>query len=76
MPDRHGRAHALFLVGAAAIAILVVLRDVDLALAAKLLVGSIPGVLLGSRLTLRVPRRPLQIGLAGLLLSTAVTLLR
>ncbi len=45
-------------------------------MAAKLLVGSIPGVLLGSRLTLWVPRRPLQVGLAGLLLSTAVTMLR
>ncbi len=69
-------AHAFFLVGVAAVAHLVVLRDVDVTLAAKLLVGSIPGVLIGSRLTLWVPRRPLQIGLSGLLLSTAVTLLR
>ena len=68
-------AHALLLVGVAAIGHLF-LGDVDLALAAKLLVGSIPGVLLGSRLTLSVPRRPLQVGLAGLLLSTSVTLLR
>ncbi len=69
-------AHAFLLVGAAAVAHFVVLREVDVALAAKLLVGSIPGVLLGSRLTLWVPRRPLQVGMAGLLLSTAVTMLR
>ena len=69
-------AHAFLLVGAAALAHVLFLNDVDFALAAKLLVGSIPGVLLGSRLAVRVPRRPLQIGLAGLLLSTAYTLLR
>lgn len=69
-------AHALFLVGTAALAHLLFLRDVDLALAGKLLVGSIPGVLIGSRLTLRVPRRPLQIGLATLLLTTAFTMFR
>ena len=69
-------AHAFLLVGAAALAHLFVLNDVDVALAAKLLVGSIPGVLIGSRLTVWVPRRPLQAGLAILLLTTAVTLLR
>lgn len=68
-------AHAFLLVGVASIGHLF-LGDVDLLLAAKLLVGSIPGVLIGSRLTLWVPRRPLQIGLAGLLLSTSFTLLR
>lgn len=36
-----------------------------------LVVGSIPGILIG---VLRVPRRPLQIGLAGLLLTTSVPL--
>jgi uncharacterized membrane protein YfcA len=69
-------AHAFLLVGAAAIAHFLVLSDVDVALAAKLLVGSIPGVLIGSRLAVWVPRRPLQAGLAVLLLTTAVTLLR
>lgn len=68
-------AHAFLLVGVATVGHLF-LGDVDLALAAKLLVGSLPGVILGSRLTLWVPRRPLQIGLAGLLLSTSITLLR
>jgi hypothetical protein len=69
-------AHAFLLVGAAALAHLFVLKDVDVVLAGKLLVGSIPGVLIGSRLTVWVPRRPLQAGLVVLLLTTAVTLLR
>jgi uncharacterized protein len=69
-------AHAFLLVGAAALAHLFVLNDVDVALAGKLLIGSIPGVLIGSRLTVWVPRRPLQVGLAMLLLTTAVSLLR
>ena len=69
-------AHAFLLVGAAAIAHFLVLQDVDVALAGKLLVGSIPGVLIGSRLTIWVPRRPLQVGLAVLLLTTAVSMLR
>ena len=69
-------AHAFLLVSVAAIGHLLILDTVDLSLAARLLVGSIPGVLIGSRLTLWVPRRPLQIGLAGLLLSTAYGLLR
>jgi uncharacterized membrane protein YfcA len=69
-------AHAFLLVGAAALAHFFVLRDVDVVLAGKLLIGSIPGVLIGSRLTVWVPRRPLQAGLAVLLLTTAVSLLR
>lgn len=69
-------AHAFLLVSVAAIAHLFVLRDVDVALAGKLLLGSIPGALIGSRMATWVPRRPLQAGLAVLLLTTAVTLLR
>src|SRR5215203_1537043 len=69
-------AHSFLLVGAAALAHLFVLNDVDVALAGNLLVGSIPGVLIGSRLTVWVPRRPLQAGLAVLLLTTALSLLR
>ncbi|HEY7031523.1 MAG TPA: sulfite exporter TauE/SafE family protein [Thermomicrobiales bacterium] len=68
-------AHAALLVGTAALGHLF-LGSVDLVLAALLLVGSIPGVLIGSRLVVVVPRRPLQIGLAGLLLSSAVSMLR
>jgi len=69
-------AHALLLVGAAALAHVLFLNDVDYAIAGKLLIGSIPGVLMGSRLAVWVPRRPLQAGLAVLLLSTAVSMLR
>ena len=69
-------AHAFLLVSVAALAHILVLNDVDLALAGKLLVGSIPGALIGSRLATWVPRRPLQAGLAVLLLTTAVNLLR
>jgi uncharacterized protein len=69
-------AHAFLLVGAAALAHLFVLKDVDVLLAGKLLIGSIPGVLIGSRLTVWMPRRPLQAGLVVLLLTTAVSLLR
>jgi uncharacterized membrane protein YfcA len=69
-------AHAFLLVGAAALAHFLFLRDVDVALAGKLLIGSIPGVLIGSRLAVWVPRRPLQVGLAVLLFSSAVSMLR
>lgn len=68
-------AHATLLVGTAALAHLVA-GDVDMGIVGWLILGSVPGILIGSRLVLRVPRRPLQIGLAGLLLSTAVPLLR
>jgi uncharacterized membrane protein YfcA len=67
--------HATLLVGTAALAHLY-LGHVDLALVGQLLIGSVPGVLLGSRLTLRVPRRALQVGLAGLLMVSAVQLLQ
>jgi len=69
-------AHAFLLVGAAAIAHVLFLRDVDVALASKLLIGSIPGVLIGSRMAVRVPRRPLQTCLALLLLTSAISMLR
>lgn len=68
-------AHATLLVSTAALAHSY-LGHVDLALASQLLIGSVPGVLLGSRLMLRVPRRALQVGLAGLLLTSAVRLLQ
>jgi len=68
-------AHAFFLVGAAAFAHMLLLRDVDYFLASKLLIGSIPGALIGSRLAAWVPRRPLQTGLAVLLLTTAASML-
>jgi uncharacterized membrane protein YfcA len=49
--------------------------DVDLRLAANLLVGSVPGVLLGSRLAQHVPGRPLRIGVALALLAGGLKLL-
>ena len=67
--------HATLLVGTAALAHLY-LGHVDLALVGKLLIGSVPGVLLGSRMTLRVPRPALEVGLAGLLMISAVRLLQ
>ncbi|MFB0534641.1 MAG: sulfite exporter TauE/SafE family protein [Anaerolineae bacterium] len=67
--------HATLLVGTAALAHLY-LGHVDLALVGKLLIGSVPGVLLGSRMTLRVPRQALEVGLAGLLMISAVQLLQ
>jgi len=66
--------HAAFLVSTAAVAHLF-LGNADFGVAALLLVGSIPGVLIGSRLAIRVPRTALQFVLATLLLSTAVKLL-
>jgi uncharacterized membrane protein YfcA len=66
--------HAAILVGVAA-AGHALLGNVDFVLAAQLLVGSIPGVLIGSRLTLRAPRRWLQAGLALLLILSGLRLL-
>ncbi len=68
-------AHATLLVGTAALAHFH-LGHVDLALVGQLLVGSVPGVLLGSRLMLRMPRRALQAGLAMLMMTSAVLLLQ
>lgn len=45
---------------------------VDAMLAANLLIGSIPGVWLGSRLTLHVPRRPLRIVVSGVIFLTGL----
>jgi len=67
-------AHAALLVSVAAIAHFFI-GDVDLRVAAWLLVGSVPGVLLGSRLMPIVPRQALQLLLAGLLFLSAVKLL-
>ena len=66
--------HAAILVGVAA-AGHALLGNVDVLLASQLLVGSIPGVLIGSRLTLRAPRRVLQAALAALLILSGLRLL-
>lgn len=49
--------------------------NVDLALAANILVGSIPGVIVGSRLTVRVPERGLRAVVALALMVVGLKLL-
>lgn len=49
--------------------------NVDLGLVASLLIGSIPGVLLGGRLTIEIPQRLLRGTLAVALLTTGIKLL-
>jgi uncharacterized protein len=49
--------------------------NVDLTAMGWLLLGSVPGVLLGSQLTVRLPDRSLRIGLATVLLLSGVKLL-
>jgi uncharacterized membrane protein YfcA len=49
--------------------------NVDLAAMGSLLVGSIPGVLFGSHLTVRLPDRALRVGLAATLLLSGIKLL-
>jgi uncharacterized protein len=47
---------------------------VDIGLVAQLLVGAIPGVILGSRASGLLPERPLRLAVAGLLMVTGVHL--
>jgi uncharacterized membrane protein YfcA len=49
--------------------------NVDFGLAGTLLLGSIPGVLLGSRVAPRLPGKPLKAILAGMLIFVGVRLL-
>ncbi|MDA0987742.1 MAG: sulfite exporter TauE/SafE family protein [Chloroflexi bacterium] len=49
--------------------------NVDLVLAANILVGSIPGVIVGSRLTVRVPERGLRAVVALALMAVGLKLL-
>jgi uncharacterized protein len=49
--------------------------NVDLAAMGWLLLGSVPGILLGSQLSVRLPDRSLRIGLATVLLLSGVKLL-
>jgi uncharacterized membrane protein YfcA len=67
-------AHALLLVTAAAIAHWS-LGTVNVRLALNLLVGSLPGVLLGSRLAYHAPGRPLRWGLAVLIFAGGIKML-
>jgi uncharacterized membrane protein YfcA len=67
-------AHAVLLLGVSALGHWGV-GGVDLPTVALLLVGSIPGIVLGGRLILAIPRRWLQTGLAGVLIVAAVRIL-
>jgi uncharacterized membrane protein YfcA len=49
--------------------------NVDLGAMAWLLLGSVPGILVGSRVTVRLPERSLRVGLATVLLASGVRLL-
>jgi uncharacterized membrane protein YfcA len=49
--------------------------NVDLGAMGWLLLGSIPGILVGSRITVRLPERSLRVGLAAVLLASGVRLL-
>ncbi|MBV9281401.1 MAG: sulfite exporter TauE/SafE family protein [Chloroflexi bacterium] len=66
--------HAAILVSGASIAHFVA-GDVNVPMMASLLIGSIPGVLLGSRLVLAVPEPLLRLGLASVLLVSGMQLL-
>ncbi len=68
-------AHALVLVSAAAVMHWQI-GTVDIPLAANLLVGSIPGVILGSRLAYFTPARPLKFGMALLVLASGLKMIR
>jgi hypothetical protein len=49
--------------------------NVDLRAMGWLLLGSVPGILLGSQLTVRLPDRALRVGLATVLLLSGIELL-
>jgi uncharacterized membrane protein YfcA len=68
-------AHALVLLSAAAMAHWQ-LGSVNVPLAANLLVGSLPGVVFGSRLAYTTPARPLKFGMAFLVLAGALKMIR
>lgn len=67
-------AHAIFLTGMAALLHLR-LGTVDLPLVASLLIGSIPGALLGSRMSTRVPVHWLRWALFAILFASGVRML-
>ncbi|MBI2816093.1 MAG: sulfite exporter TauE/SafE family protein [Acidobacteria bacterium] len=67
-------AHALLLVTAAALAHWQI-GTVNVPLAANLLIGSLPGVVIGSRLAYRTPGRPLRYAVALLVLAGGLKML-
>lgn len=69
-----GLAHAILVTAVATLSHWS-LGNIDMALVLNLLLGSIPGVLLGSRLSFRFPARPLKLGIAGLIFASAFAML-
>lgn len=49
--------------------------NVDMEMVLSLIVGSVPGILIGSRLTTRVPERAVRVGLMAMLCYTSYSLL-
>ena len=66
-------AGAALLLWAAAIGNMI-LGNVNYTMSAFLLLGSIPGVLLGARLSVRLPALAIRLALAGVLVAAAVSL--
>ncbi len=64
--------HAVMLTGLTGALHFSYLDTVDMNLVFLLLVGSIPGALIGARLSVRVPARHLQVGLLVVLLATGI----
>lgn len=67
-------AHAFFLVTAAGL-LHAGLGNVNFGLAFNLLIGSVPGVLIGSRLSSAVPTKPLRAAVAALILLSGISLM-
>lgn len=67
-------AHAFLLVTVAGI-LHASFGNVDFALAGRLLIGSVPGVLLGSVLSAKLPPTPLRTAMAGLILISGLKLI-
>lgn len=67
-------AHAVLLLAVAAIG-QSLLGTVDVGMMANLVIGSVPGVIVGSRMVKRIPEAPLRMAIAGVLLLSASKLL-
>ena len=64
--------HAIMLTGLTGALHFTYIDSVDMNLVMLLLVGSIPGALIGARLSVRVPARRLQVGLLVILFATGI----
>ena len=64
-------AHAVLLTGVATMGHMGI-GIIDLRLTLNLLIGALPGVIMGSYLTVFVPSRPLKLGIASLIIITGL----